>query len=188
MTIGCVVLASGESVRFGANKLLADFAGQPMLSRLLDSLPTTLSTVVVTRSPAVQALATQRGFACMLHEQPHVCDTIRLGLERLAETDGCLFCVGDQPLLTQASIQRLLDAFQRDPNRIARIGWKERVGNPVLFPRATYPELLRLQPDESGGTVAARHPVQIVQAACAEELEDADTREALERLQQQTKE
>ena len=31
--IGCVIMASGLSRRFGSNKLLADFAGQPMLCR-----------------------------------------------------------------------------------------------------------------------------------------------------------
>ena len=39
MNIGCVVLASGESVRFGSNKLLADFLGRPVLACLLDALP-----------------------------------------------------------------------------------------------------------------------------------------------------
>ena len=62
MNIGCVVLASGESVRFGSNKLLADFLGRPVLACLLDALPPELDTVVVTRSPAVQALAAARGF------------------------------------------------------------------------------------------------------------------------------
>ena len=33
LTVGCVIMASGLSRRFGANKLLADFCGQPMLCR-----------------------------------------------------------------------------------------------------------------------------------------------------------
>ena len=188
MKIGCVILASGESVRFGANKLLADFDGQPMLCRLLTNLPEALSVVAVTRSPEVAALVGERGVACVLHDQPHVCDTIRLGLEQLPDTDGCLFCVGDQPLLTKETIRRLMDAFAEDPSGVVRVGWKERVGNPVLFPRALYPELLALEPGESGGAVAARHATRVVQAAFAEELEDVDTREALARLQRQTKE
>ena len=35
LTVGCVIMASGLSRRFGANKLLADFCGQPMLCRAL---------------------------------------------------------------------------------------------------------------------------------------------------------
>ena len=33
LTVGCVIMASGLSRRFGTNKLLADFCGQPMLCR-----------------------------------------------------------------------------------------------------------------------------------------------------------
>ena len=33
LTVSCVIMASGLSRRFGANKLLADFCGQPMLCR-----------------------------------------------------------------------------------------------------------------------------------------------------------
>ena len=34
--VGCVIMASGLSTRFGSNKLLADFGGRPMLCRALD--------------------------------------------------------------------------------------------------------------------------------------------------------
>ena len=38
--IGCVIMASGLSTRFGSNKLLADFGGRPMLCRVLDATDT----------------------------------------------------------------------------------------------------------------------------------------------------
>ena len=31
LPVGCVIMASGVSRRFGSNKLLADFCGEPML-------------------------------------------------------------------------------------------------------------------------------------------------------------
>ena len=33
LPVGCVIMASGVSRRFGSNKLLADFCGEPMLCR-----------------------------------------------------------------------------------------------------------------------------------------------------------
>ena len=33
LPVGCVIMASGASRRFGSNKLLADFCGEPMLCR-----------------------------------------------------------------------------------------------------------------------------------------------------------
>ena len=31
--VGCVIMASGRAVRFGSNKLLADFGGAPLIVR-----------------------------------------------------------------------------------------------------------------------------------------------------------
>lgn len=39
LTVGCVIMASGLSRRFGANKLLADFAASPCSAGLLPPLP-----------------------------------------------------------------------------------------------------------------------------------------------------
>lgn len=181
MNIGCIVLASGESVRFGSNKLLADFKGKPLLSHLLDALPASLNAVVVTRSEGVQRLAQERGYRCLWHRLPEVRDTIRLGLMDLGHTDGCLFCVGDQPLLTRGTIEKVLADFAAHPNSIVRAAFAGREGNPAAFPRALYGELSTLAEGEAGVTVIRRHAdiVRTVEAAFAEELADADTPEAL---------
>ena len=185
MNIGCVVLASGESVRFGSNKLLTNFAGKPMLSYLLNILPASLQTIVVTRSEGVKALAEGMGFACLLHHEPEVRDTIRLGLEALQDTDACMFCVGDQPLLTRATIQRVIDLFEDHPDCMVRAAFEGREGNPAIFPPSLYGELCALEEGEAGVTVIRRHAdrVRTVEAAFAEELADADTPETLQTLQ-----
>ena len=60
--VGCVIMASGRAVRFGSNKLLADFGGAPLIARALDvtETPALVSRVVVTRSPEVAELASRR--------------------------------------------------------------------------------------------------------------------------------
>jgi len=185
MNIGCVVLASGESVRFGSNKLLVDFGGKPMLSHLLDSLPASLQTVVVTRSEGVKKLAELKGFRCILHHEPEVRDTIRLGLNALQDTDGCLFCVGDQPLIARATIDRLLRNFHLEREEIVRAGYAGIGGNPALFPRSMYPELMALGEGESGVTVIRRHADHVVveEAEHDWEMSDVDTPDTLRLLE-----
>lgn len=185
MNIGCVVLASGESVRFGSNKLLTNFAGKPMLSYLLNILPGSLQTIVVTRSEGVKALAEGMGFPCLLHHEPEVRDTIRLGLEALQDTDACLFCVGDQPLLYRETLERMLNHYQPEQGMILRAGYAGVGGNPALFPRSMYPELMTLQQGESGVTVIHRHKDQVVleEAHNEWELLDADTPGTFEMLE-----
>ena len=181
MNIGCVVLASGESVRFGSNKLLTPFAGKPMLVHLLLALPQGMETLVVTRSEGVQALAQGMGYRCLWHRLPEVRDTIRLGLMEMTETDGCLFCVGDQPLLTRGTIERVLADFAAHPQHIVRAAFAGREGNPAIFPRALYGELAALREGEAGVTVIRRHEgsVRTVEAAFAQELADVDTPDTL---------
>ena len=70
LPVGCVIMASGLSTRFGSNKLLAPFgpAGEPLLCRALDATatPRFAGRVVVTRSPEVQTLCESRGVPCII--------------------------------------------------------------------------------------------------------------------------
>jgi molybdenum cofactor cytidylyltransferase len=152
-----------------------------MLAHLLLALPQTLDTVVVTRSEGVQTLARAMGCRCILHREPEVRDTIRIGLEALADTDGCLFCVGDQPLLTRGTIQAVLADFEANPQHIVRAAYAGREGNPAVFPRALYGELTALREGEAGVTVMRRRTAitRTVEAAFAEELTDVDTPDTL---------
>lgn len=55
--IGCVIMASGLGRRFGSNKLLADFGGEPMICRILDATEGIFRRrVVVTRHEEIARL------------------------------------------------------------------------------------------------------------------------------------
>ena len=83
--VGCVIMASGRAVRFGSNKLLADFGGAPLIAQALDAseTPALAARVVVTRSPEVAAIAREADVKAILHSLPGRNDTVRLGLEAL---------------------------------------------------------------------------------------------------------
>ena len=191
--VGCVIMASGRAVRFGSNKLLADFGGAPLIVRALDvtETPALAARVVVTRSPEVAELACKAGVKTILHSLPGRNDTVRLGLEALLSElpglAGCIFLPGDQPLLRKESLRAMardFSALDEKERAILRLGFRaedgtERLGSPVLFGA-----LCSLPEGKGGGVVIRRHPesVQAVYAARQEELEDADTVEELERL------
>ncbi len=184
MKLGCVVMASGFSRRFGSNKLLTPFRGRPLLEHTLDALPLPLfdRVVVVTRWPGVEALCAQKGLPCLTHDLPCLSDTIRLGLSRMEGMEGCLFAVGDQPLCSQESLSRLIAAFEACPQRPARLCWQGRPGNPVIFPSALFPALRALTGERGGGSVLPSQ-VTLVEVAHPSELADGDTSAALARLE-----
>lgn len=200
-SIGCVIMASGLSRRFGSNKLLVPFAGQPMLCRAFAATDTPLLTarIVVTRSAEVKALCEEYGVPVLLHSLPFRSDTVRLGLAALLEQQpglaGCMFLPGDQPLLRRESVNQLLTVFaqtQKETERaIFRAGFPvsndtgSLVGSPVLFGSGFFTELCTLPEGKGGNVLIKKYPAQVhtVCLANREELLDADTPEALAQLE-----
>lgn len=208
LTVGCVIMASGLSRRFGTNKLLADFCGQPMLCRAFDATatPGIAARIVVTRSEEVQALCRAQGVPVLLHSLPGRNDTVRLGLsallEQLPELSGCMFLPGDQPLLRRETVEAMTERFcqerlypaewQKETEReIFRLGFRVRndpsplTGSPVLFEKGLFQELLILPQGMGGSVLLRKYPAHVhtVYIADRNELADADTPEALAQLE-----
>lgn len=181
---GCVIMASGLGQRFGSNKLMADFGGAPMLARVLAATDFLQRRVVVTRHPDVADWCRRQGIAVVLHELPFRSDTVRLGLQALPGVERCLFCPGDQPLLTRTTVAALVRLSGEHPGDIVRPAVGGEPGAPVLFPARFFPELAALPQGKGGGYVAKRHPesVRLLPIENAGELADADTPETLAAL------
>ena len=193
LPVGCVIMASGLSTRFGANKLLTPFGPgrEPMLRRAFAATDTPLlaSRVVVARSPEVETLCREVSVPCLLHALPGRNDTVRLGLEAL---------LADQPLLRRESVESLLRAFaehlqtQKETERmIFRLAYRAKddptplVGSPVLFDSGYFPALRTLPEGKGGSFLLRQYPEQVhcFYTAHHEELWDADTPEALQKLE-----
>ena len=111
-------------------------------------------------------------------------DTIRLGLNEVTrdgDINGCLFCPGDQPLLSRETIINLIDAFLADNKKIIRPAFQNIPGAPVLFPSWSFSELFSLPEGKGGGFVAKKYPerIQLVPVQDEYELKDVDTQKDL---------
>lgn len=179
VSVGCVIMASGLGRRFGANKLLADFGGRPLLDCVLDATEGLFCCrVVVTRHPEVQRLCRARGVPVLLHDLPCRSDTVRLGVSLMPpQAQGCLFCPGDQPLLTARTLRAMTAAAACEPGAIWRAAWQDVPGAPVLFPRWAFGELCTLPRGKGGGIVLKAHVDQVRTVPVADrfELADVDT-------------
>ena len=178
-------MASGLGKRFGGNKLMADFGGEPMLARVLASTDGLFARrVVVTRHEDVAAYCRTQGIEVLLHNLPYRSDTVRLGLETIGDLDGCMFCPADQPLLSRNTLHALIRSFAAEPGFIWRPACHHEPGSPVLFPKWAFGELLALPQGKGGGYVAGQHPnrVRLLPVDNPHELMDADTPQALAQL------
>jgi molybdenum cofactor cytidylyltransferase len=186
LPIACTIMASGLGNRFGENKLLYKIQDKPLLQYILDTtakFPFT-ERIVVTRHQEIVELCESQNIKTIFHEEPYQSDTVRIALENLAEFTGYLFCTGDQPFISESTLQKLCEAFLEAPNFIHRTIFENTPGNPVIFPAKFKGELLNLPQDCGGAYLAKKYPEQVRYIPVQDSLElyDIDTKEDLEKL------
>ena len=183
--IGCVIMASGLSERYGRNKLLEKLGGREIILHTAGNLAAAgFSPLAVTRSEEVKALADREGIRCVLHDGPKKSDTIHAGLANLdPDLAGYLFMPGDQPLVRPASLRKMAEQFLRCPERAVRLSYAGTAGSPVLFPAFCREKLMAYTGDRGGLEVlkAEQVPCDSAEAEYAWELWDVDTPENMEK-------
>lgn len=140
--ISTILLAAGESQRMGSvNKLMLPIGGVPLLRYsaqvLLASKLQDLT--VVLGHEAEQAHALIRDLGVSVVRNPNYQDgqmsSVYRGIERLSRPcDGIMICLADQPLLTPADIDFLIDAFaRRSRGSILVPTCRGQRGNPIVL-------------------------------------------------------
>ena len=189
--LGCLIMAAGNASRFGANKLFAAYRGKTFLELALLAVPPQLfaRVMVVSQYEPALELARQYGFAAILNREPElgVSRTIALGTQAMLDCDAILYMVADQPLLQPNSVCAVAERWLREPDTICGAAHNGVRGNPCIFPKAFFPELLALTGDTGGSRVIRRHEdrLRLVEIP-PEELYDCDTKRALDELKTQT--
>lgn len=185
MRCNILYLASGSSRRFGSNKLLYELDGKPLFLHGLELLQDVVSRredctlTLVSRYASIRSQAQAMGIraADAPDSEKGVSFTIRSGIQSLGpveEGDYLMFVVADQPYLTAASVESLLEQAQAGAE-CASLCYGSRPGNPTLFSAWLIPELLELEGDRGGRAVLKKHNCIFVPAASSKELEDMDT-------------
>lgn len=184
-----VVLAAGEGRRFGDLKQLHPVARRPMVRRVVEAaLASCLAQVVVVIghranevTAALAGLAVETVVSAGYRDG--LASSLRSGLARVdPRAAAALFLPADQPWLDAATIDRLIAAWHPDGPPIVVPTHRGRRGAPVLFARALFADLARLEGDAGGRQIVARRPGDVVEVELpsARPLRDVDTPADLE--------
>jgi molybdenum cofactor cytidylyltransferase len=174
--IAGILLAAGLSTRFGRQKLLQPYRGELLVRKTARCfLDAGLDPVVavVSNDPAFgDALA---GLALTVVENAHpengISSSIAIGLRALPQvTSAALIGVADQPYLTVEALEELVQAFS--PGRIVVPRFGNHRGNPPVFDRKFFADLLALRGDRGGQIVVSAHPGAIIEVNLAEGIGD----------------
>ena len=98
--------------------------------------------------------------------------------------DALLLMAGDQPLVRPETLTRLLRAFEAGGRGMACLMDGTHRGNPAVFRQAYFGQLAALTGDRGAGALLCGNEADLLVVPCADadELSDADTPQALERI------
>jgi molybdenum cofactor cytidylyltransferase len=174
----------------GPNKLLAEIGGKSLVRIVAEQVLASKasSVIVVTGHQAADVEKALRGLKVDFVYNPDFVDglasSVKAGIAAVpAKADGAIVCLGDMPLIDAHLIDRLIDAFAPDRGGLIALPVSDgRRGNPVLWSRRFFNELMTLD-----GDIGARHLIAKHREAVAEvpveghgAFLDIDTPQALE--------
>jgi molybdenum cofactor cytidylyltransferase len=191
--VAAIVLAAGRSTRMGgANKLLCEIAGAPMVRHVaacaLGSRARPVLVVTGHQEAAVRAALAGLPvtFVANADYASGLMSSLKAGIAALPKgIRGALVALGDMPLLRPADFDRLIGSFlAAEALNIIVPVHRGRRGNPVLWPAAYFADILALEGDMGARQLFASHAAAIreVPVEAGAVLEDIDTPEALAEL------
>jgi molybdenum cofactor cytidylyltransferase len=191
--IAGLILAAGAARRMGRPKQLLDWDGRPLVRVAAETaLAAGLSPVLaVLGSAQAEVSAVLADLPLRLVPNPEYAagqsTSLRAGIAALpSEVAAVVVLLGDQPFVTPTVVKRIVAVWRASGSPIVAPVYAGQRGNPVLFARAVFPELLAIEGDRGARSVLAANPGRVHQVAFddARPLADIDTPEEYERLRQ----
>jgi cysteine desulfurase/selenocysteine lyase len=192
--IAVIILAAGGSRRMGESKLLKSFCGEPVIHRAVrtacESRADKVYVVTGSDAGAVEQAISDLPADTVFHgaweegQGSSVACGVRAATEDAsARWDGLILMVADQPFVCREHLDRLMSACENltDPGREQRIlasAEAGKTGNPALFPKEIFKELMALRGDRGARQLFNRYTVIPVEQGEKSLFFDIDTPEA----------
>lgn len=190
-----IILAAGLSTRMGKPKLMLEIDGIPIVARVMRAaLDSRLHRVVLVCGHDAKDVEQILGDLCFHarlsrtinhHPELGMSSSLCIGMGKIPrEALGAMIILADQPWLSSENIDRLLDVFREDSERIVVPAVKGRKTTPVIFPRRFFRELSQVTGDIGGRGVLTQHrkSVVLVEMGALYDDSDMDTAEDYRKL------
>src|SRR5260370_6390579 len=190
-SMAAIVLAAGRSTRMGGpNKLIAEIGGKPLVRIAAEqALASRAKPVIVVTGPQRERVeAALAGLRVRLVHNPDFAEglgtSVRSGIAAVpASADGAVICLGDMPQVDADLINRLIAAFAPEHGALAVVPTIHgKRGNPVLWSRRFFPDLMTLEGDIGARNLIGRYGEAVIQghATSPARLTDIGTQESLD--------
>jgi len=186
MAQGALLLAAGYSRRFGGMKLNAALSeDDTVFSQSLRRLKAVTDNIlVVTRQelldggllhPLSPIERRSLRTICCAGAESGLGHSLAAGIAEMRDTDACLICLSDMPLVHPDTLQTLFNALH--PERITVPLHAGHRGNPAGFGKHFYPLLMQCSGDTGARTIIQSHPERVVEIPVSDQgiFHDIDT-------------
>ena len=194
--IAGIILAAGESTRFGKPKQLLDWKGQPFVRAVVQTaIRAGLEPVIVVtgaNADQIEAAISDMGAKIVQNDdwRSGQGSSIKEGIHFLTATShltgkgcgGAVFLLSDQPQINTVIIHALREKHAEGLNPIVAPMVMDRRGNPVLFDRVTFHDLTTIEGDTGGRAIFHKYRVEYLPWHDDSLLLDVDTPEQYQRL------
>jgi molybdenum cofactor cytidylyltransferase len=156
IAVSAVLLAAGTSSRMGCDKLSLYLDGKTVFEHVLNALSETLfEDLIVVTNPGSSLQQIALRYNCTVVEnrnyQAGLSTSLKCGLNAVSSNaQGVLFALADQPLLSPGLCRKLLESYRKHLKLITCPIYQGHRGNPIIFDRRTWSDLLQIKGDQGG--------------------------------------
>ncbi len=184
--VSCVVLAAGESSRMGQDKLLMPYGSKTILEHTLAQVAASgiedIVVVVKPESPWKQKINPDKFKIVESHGHfKGMAESLKTGLSAVSgKSQGVIFALADQPHVPPLIYRQLKERYCEKLKLITCPVYQGRKGNPTLFDRRTWPELMDLSGDLGGRELlkrAGKDDIDLIETDSQAVITDIDTPE-----------
>lgn len=145
-----VLLAAGNSSRFGDNKLLAPLNDKPLITYSAATLKPCDRVIAVVRAEdrELQTLLSELDVECLVNSEPErgIGFSIATAVKATGRSNGWCILPGDMPYISQDVTQQLIDALLTGACLAVPV-YEEQRGHPVAFSAHLFDQLAELDGD-----------------------------------------
>ncbi len=188
---GVIILAAGESKRFGKPKQLLEFQEKTLLKRITETaLETENKTIVVLGANANKIIGEVKDLTVEIvvnkYWQNGMSSSIKTGLEKLLEIqaglENVILLLCDQPFVNKETILNLIEIQTKTQKSIVACKYENTIGVPALFRREMFDRLLSLKGESGAKNLILENSKNLATISAPEAAFDIDTTEDFEAL------
>ena len=169
-----IILAAGDSTRYGSPKQLLDWKGKPFIRHIVETAAQAglWPLVVVTGAHTADIRYALNGLQTDIVYNPDYrkgqSTSIKAGINFIQNLPNknigsAIFLLADQPQIPSDVMRALTELHSKELHPIiAPLVLEERRANPVLFDKVTFPDLVQLQGDVGGRGIFSKHKVEFL--------------------------